>query len=142
MYTFFEPELPSDTVGMPRTKLTDAFKIPGERRPPLKLQAAANKSGSKSSSHSHSSKARVPQVQPNGAEKKANNNHICGSGNWRRPSLPEKTSWNVLDLKGENYFSCSVGRTRTNARYVLASCDEVVAFLKELAEASSSSVSS
>lgn len=142
MYTFFEPELPSDAVGMPRTKLTDAFKIPGERRPPLKLQAAANKSGSKSSSHSHSSKARVPQVQPNGAEKKANNNHICGSGNWRRPSLPEKTSWNVLDLKGENYFSCSVGRTRTNARYVLGSCDEVVAFLKELAEASSSSVSS
>ncbi|XP_058221397.1 alpha,alpha-trehalose-phosphate synthase [UDP-forming] 1 [Rhododendron vialii] len=141
VYTFFEPELPSDTVGMPRTKVTDAFKIPGERRPPLKLQAATNKSGSKSSSHSHSNKARVPQVQPNGAEKKANNNHICGSGNWRRPSLPEKTSWNVLDLKGENYFSCSVGRTRTNARYVLGSCDEVVAFLKELAEASPSSVS-
>ncbi|KAH7860604.1 hypothetical protein Vadar_015456 [Vaccinium darrowii] len=139
VYTFFEPELPSDTVGIPRTKLTDAFKLQGERRAPLKLPAAANKSGFKSSSHSHSSKARVPQLQPNGAEKKTNNNHIGGNGNWRRPSPPEKTSWNVLDLKGENYFSCSVGRTRTNARYVLGNCDEVVTFLKELAEASSSS---
>lgn len=141
VYTFFEPDLPSDTVGIPRTKLTDAFKLQGERRAHLKLPAAANKSDSKSSSHSHSSKARVPQLQPNGAEKKTNNNHIGANGNWRRPSPVEKTSWNVLDLKGENYFSCSVGRTRTNARYVLGNCDEVVTFLKELAESSSSSVS-
>jgi len=45
---------------------------------------------------------------------------------------PEKISWNVLDLKKENYFSCAVGRTQTNARYTLASPYEFVAFLKEL----------
>lgn len=40
----------------------------------------------------------------------------------------------VLDLKGENYFSCAVGRKRSNARFLLNSSDEVVCFLKELAE--------
>ncbi|GLJ53773.1 hypothetical protein SUGI_1147650 [Cryptomeria japonica] len=38
----------------------------------------------------------------------------------------------VLDLKGENYFSCAVGRKRSNARYSLTSSEEVVAFLKAL----------
>lgn len=57
--------------------------------------------------------------------------------NGRRPS-PENVSWNVLDLKKENYFSCAVGRTRTNARYLLNTPDDVVAFLRELSEASSS----
>ncbi|XP_050368921.1 alpha,alpha-trehalose-phosphate synthase [UDP-forming] 1-like [Argentina anserina] len=57
------------------------------------------------------------------------------SGNARWP-CPEKIQSNVLDLK-ENYYSCSVGTTRTNARYLLQSSDEVVSFLKELASASS-----
>ncbi|XP_057461661.1 alpha,alpha-trehalose-phosphate synthase [UDP-forming] 1 [Actinidia eriantha] len=126
VYTFFEPELPSDPVGIPRIKVTDTLKLPGERRLPLKLPAC--KSGIKSSQ----TKGQRPLPS---AEKKANN-HISGSG--RRPS-PEKTSWNVLDLKGENYFSCAVGRTRTNARYTLGSSDEVVAFMKALAGASVSS---
>ena len=126
MYTFFEPELPSDPVGIPRIKVADALKLPGERQTPLKLPVR------KSSSKLPQSKAQRPLSS---VEKKANN-HICGSG--RRPSQ-EKTSWNVLDLKGENYFSCAVGRTRTNARYKLGSSDEVVAFMKELAGASVSS---
>ncbi|XAR68195.1 Alpha,alpha-trehalose-phosphate synthase (UDP-forming) [Bertholletia excelsa] len=126
IYTFFEPELPFDTIGIPRSRVTDISRLPGERRAPLKLPTAS-RSGSKSSSHN-----KTPRTVPN-AEKKTGN-HVCGSS--RRPS-PEVVSWNVLDLKGENYFSCSVGRTRTSARYVLVSSDEVVAFLKELARASS-----
>ncbi|KAK4481285.1 hypothetical protein RD792_012170 [Penstemon davidsonii] len=39
----------------------------------------------------------------------------------------------ILDLKGQNYFSCAVGRSRSNARYLLGSSAEVVSFLKELA---------
>ena len=121
IYTFFEPDLPCDTMGAPRTRISDAIKPPGERRPLVKLQA--NRGGSKSS---HNKKANN------------NNNHNHMGGTGRRPS-PEKNSWSVLDLKGENYFSGAVGRTRTTARYVLGSSDDVVAFLKELAEASVSS---
>ncbi|KAL6554354.1 threalose-6-phosphate phosphatase [Orobanche minor] len=51
----------------------------------------------------------------------------------RRSSTQNTSSRNVLDLKRENYFSCAVGRSCTNARYLLDSTDEVVAFLKELA---------
>ena len=121
MNTFFEPELPSDGPGLARTMVTDGLKPPGERRSPLKLQA--NKSGSKAPP----TKAQRPLPNP----EKRNNNHATG-----RWSSPDKTSWNVLDLKGENYFSCAVGRTRTNARYLLGSSDDVVSFLKDLAEAS------
>lgn len=120
VYTFFEPELPTDPISMPRTRPSDTLRFPGERRPPLKF--SANKANSKSS-HTKSQRS-TPS-----SERKMN------SGSIRRPS-PEKISWNVLDLKGENYFSCSVGRTRTNARYVLGSSDEVVSFLKELEGAS------
>lgn len=68
---------------------------------------------------------------------------IGRSSSCSKRSSPEKnTSWNVLDLKKENYFSCAVGRTRTRARYLLNSSDDVVAFLKEMAEASFSSSSS
>lgn len=131
MYTFFEPELPSDTLGAAsRTKVTDTIKLHGERRPPLKLPPSRNGSSSKSS------QGKTQRPHPH-SEKKTNN-HVHGTG--RRPS-PEKVTWNVLDLKGENYFSCTVGRTRTNARYLLGSSDEVVSFLKELAGASVSSPS-
>lgn len=126
VYTFFEPELPSDAVGVARTKATDGLKL--ERR---LLKPPASRSASKSS------QTRIPRPSPNHDKKPTNN--TCG--NSRRPS-PEKISWNVLDLKGENYFSCSVGRTRTNARYILQSSDDVVSFLKELAVASSGSSSS
>lgn len=68
-------------------------------------------------------------------EKKANN-HACldpWSPTLRdRMSLHEGSS--VLDLKGDNYFSCAVARKRSNARYLLGSTDDVVTLLKELAE--------
>jgi trehalose 6-phosphate synthase/phosphatase len=67
------------------------------------------------------------------SEKKTNN---CSRA--ARKPAPEKISWNVLDLKKENYFSCAVGRTQTNARFTLPSSDEVAEFLKKLAHTSSS----
>ncbi|XP_050371113.1 alpha,alpha-trehalose-phosphate synthase [UDP-forming] 1 [Argentina anserina] len=125
VYTFFEPDLPTDNISLPRSKITDGLKLPSERRSSLKLPA--NKSGSKSSQNKTQRSLSNPV-------KKAVVNH--NAGNVRSPS-PDKTSWNVLDLKKENYYSCSVGRTRTNARYLLQSSDDVVSFLKELADASS-----
>lgn len=130
MFTFFEP-LPSEsTIGIQRAKVTDGLKPPSERRPPSKVPTSRS-----SSKSSHSSKAQ--RAQPSNPEKKTGNSNYYSNG-WRRQS-PDKTSWNVLDLKAENYFSCSVGRTRTNARYLLSTSDDVVAFMKELADESSSS---
>ncbi|KAL8507751.1 hypothetical protein ACS0TY_018337 [Phlomoides rotata] len=54
----------------------------------------------------------------------------------------ESSSWNVLDLKKESYFSCAVGRTETSARYFVNSSDDVVTFLKEMAAASAPNSSS
>ncbi|KAJ6979723.1 hypothetical protein NC653_027765 [Populus alba x Populus x berolinensis] len=123
VYTFFEPELPYDSLAVARTKQNDGLKSPIDRRPSMKLPAV------RSVSKSSQGKAQRPLLSP---EKRAAN-HGCGSG--RRPSA-EKISWNVLDLKGDNYFSCAVGRTRTNARYLLGSSDDVVSFLTKLANAS------
>lgn len=127
VYTFFEPDLPCDGMGIPRSKITDASKVPGDRRPAPKL--------SSSRSNSKSSQSRTKPV-PN-LEKKTPN-HTSGGG---RRSTSENASWNVLDLKKENYFSCAVGRNRTNARYVMNSSDDVVGFLRQLAESSTSSTS-
>lgn len=125
VYTFFEPDLPPEPMGLPR-KMTDGQKLPSERRSSLKVPS--NKNASKSA------QSKTQRLLPNGEKKNANHSN----GNPRWPS-PEKTSWNVLDLKRENYYSCTVGRTRTNARYLLQSSDDVVSFLKELAGASSAS---
>ncbi|XP_021809680.1 alpha,alpha-trehalose-phosphate synthase [UDP-forming] 1 [Prunus avium] len=125
VYTFFEPDLPPEQMGLPR-KMTDGQKLPSERRSSLKVPS------SKSASKSAQSKTQRPLPNP----EKKNATHSNGNARW--PS-PEKTSWNVLDLKRENYYSCTVGRTRTNARYLLQSSDDVVSFLKELAGASSAS---
>lgn len=123
VYTFFEPVLPADPISISRAKVSDGLKSPGDRISSLKLPATRN--GSKSSN------SKTQRSLPN-PEKKTTNN---SSGNTRRPS-PEKISWNVLDLKVENYFSCAVGRPRTNARYMLGSPDDVVTFLKQLANVS------
>ncbi|GMH05570.1 hypothetical protein Nepgr_007410 [Nepenthes gracilis] len=122
VYTFFDPELPSYDMGYPRTKVSDALKSPTERRPSPKIPSS--RSGSKTSP------VKTQRAVPNPEKRLANHNGNIG----RKPS-PEKISWNVLDLKKENYFSCAVGRTRTSARYTLGSSDDVVSFLKSLAEA-------
>lgn len=120
VYTFFEPVLPTEAFGITRAKAADGVKSPCERKSSFKLPA--NKNGQKPSN------SRPQRPSPNSEKKAANHN----SGSGRRQS-PEKSSWNVLDLKVENYFSCAVGRPRTNARYSIGSSDDVVSFLKELA---------
>lgn len=123
MFAFFEPELPVETLSLARIKASDNFKLPCERKSSSKT--AANKNGPKPS---HS---RPQRSLANHDKKTANHN----SGTPQRPQ-PEKISWNVLDLKVENYFSCAVGRPRTSARYLLGSSDDVVSFLKQLANSS------
>uniref|UniRef100_A0A0D3ARH0 alpha,alpha-trehalose-phosphate synthase (UDP-forming) n=1 Tax=Brassica oleracea var. oleracea TaxID=109376 RepID=A0A0D3ARH0_BRAOL len=136
VYTFFEPELPSDiipAIARSRPSSDSGTKSSsGDRRPPSKL-IHNNKSGSKSSSSSNSNNNKASQRSLQTTERKSGSNHSLG--NARRPS-PEKISWNVLDLKGENYFSCAVGHTRTSARYLLGSPDDVVGFLEKLADTS------
>lgn len=117
VYSFFEPELPPDAIGIPKIKPIDGGRLHEERRGITKL------SNSKSNTKSSHSKSQRPTTH-------------SGAG---RRSSPETTSWNVLDLKKENYFSCAVNRSRTSARYLLKSTDQVVALLKELAEQNSMS---
>ncbi|MBA0596572.1 hypothetical protein Gorai_013387 [Gossypium raimondii] len=131
VYTFFEPELPFDALSIARSKPFDGPRLlPAERSPPLKLPAS--KSGAKSSLH----KMTQP---PFPAPDRRTSSYYSGESLRRHPSVPEKISWSVLDLKGDNYFSCAVGRTRTSARYLLGSSDDVVSFLNRLTNASSSS---
>ncbi|XP_058088908.1 alpha,alpha-trehalose-phosphate synthase [UDP-forming] 1-like isoform X2 [Magnolia sinica] len=133
IYTFFEPELPAEPVAATRAKVADAVKPSS-----LDKRSSPRQSTSKSSSKASHGRANRNSA---GSEKKTstNSNHSSDSG-WR--SSQESIAWHegssVLDLKGENYFSCAVGRKRSNARYLLASSEEVVLFLKELAWASSS----
>ncbi|XP_024960156.1 alpha,alpha-trehalose-phosphate synthase [UDP-forming] 1 isoform X2 [Cynara cardunculus var. scolymus] len=124
IYTFFEPELPSNGMGIPRPKLNDGAKPkpPGDRK--------AGKSGWKSC------QKRPPQSPDNKRTSNNNRNYGSENGGKRSSTTPDKVSWNVLDLKADNYFSCAVGRTRTNARYLLPTSDDVVSFLKDLAQAS------
>ncbi|KAL2476463.1 hypothetical protein Adt_37199 [Abeliophyllum distichum] len=124
VYKFFEPDPPTDTMGMPRTRATDAMKLATEKRSSPKLPSGRNSSKSQGKSQ---------QSGPNPDKKASSSN---------RRSSPENTSWNVLDLKKDNYFSCAVGRTCTSARYLLKTSDDVIAFLKEMAEASSNVSSS
>lgn len=116
MYTFFEPELHQISLGLPRGKLTEAVKHSGERRQGTKVPSC----------RSNSSRPQGKSQQNGGpsSDKKSSS----------KRSSPENISWNVLDLKKENYYSVAVGRTRTNARYLLNTSDDVVTFLKELAE--------
>ncbi|KAL3821279.1 hypothetical protein ACJIZ3_007184 [Penstemon smallii] len=123
VYTFFEPELPPDSVGAPRTKMTDTTKVAAnEKRPSSKLPSGRSS----------------PKLQGKSQQHGSSSDKKSTSGSSKR----ENNTWNVLDLKKENYFSCAVGRTRTNARYLLNTPDDVVMFMKEIAEASLSSLPS
>lgn len=119
MYTFFEPELPPNSMGPPRSKLTEAIKHSAERRQAPKGPSCRSNSRPQGKSHQ------------NGSDKKL-------TGGSSKRSSQENISWNVLDLKKENYYSVAVGRTRTNARYLLNTSDDVVTFLKDLADAACS----
>ncbi|KAM6552290.1 hypothetical protein CsatB_002098 [Cannabis sativa] len=143
VYTFFEPELPSETPPPPRAILTNSIT------PSLPKFSASSKGSSKSSRlNKQRSMSMIEKKQTtnnnnnnnsnNSNSNNNNNNHGSSGANPCKPTWRDKMSLHegssVLDLKGENYFSCSVGRKRSSARYLLASSDDVVTLLKELAE--------
>lgn len=120
VYTFFEPELPPDTLGVSRSKVSDASKVSVSKRQGPKPPPCTS---------SFRGQGKSQQQQQS----------ACTEKKSRRSSAENNTCWNVLDLKKENYFSVAVGRKRTNARYLLNSSDDVVSFLKLLAETACSS---
>lgn len=120
VYTFFEPELPPDTLGVLRSKVSDASKVSASKRQGPKPPPCTS---------SFRGQGKSQQQQQS----------ACTEKKSRRSSAENNTCWNVLDLKKENYFSVAVGRKRTNARYLLNSSDDVVAFLKLLAETAGAS---
>lgn len=111
IYEFFEPELPSElaatSVASARGSVSD-----GVRTPPSKLPKTA--------------RIKNPMLLST-LQRKASNQASDG--------MPCEGS-SVLDLNGDNYFSCAVGRKRSTARYLLGSSEDVVTLLKDLAESS------
>ncbi|XP_076958582.1 alpha,alpha-trehalose-phosphate synthase [UDP-forming] 1-like [Bidens hawaiensis] len=128
LYTFFEPELPVDNIGITRPRLSDATKPHADRR--------SGKCGSKTPQKQSHQRHTDNKRNGNGNGNCNGNSNGVGNGGRRSSSSPDKITWNVLDLKGDNYFSCAVGRLRTSARYLLLSVEEVVSFLTDLSTAS------
>lgn len=126
IYTFFEPELPSDGIGIPRPKPSDMTKPSGDKRSEIN----GSKSSEKQTHQRDPENKRIGNTYNN-----SDSNNVAGNGARRSPPSPDTITWNVLDLKGDNYFSCAVGRTRTNARYLLPTSDDVVSFLRDLSRA-------
>ncbi|XP_022139989.1 alpha,alpha-trehalose-phosphate synthase [UDP-forming] 1-like [Momordica charantia] len=129
VYTFFEPDLPSEVPPTARaTVTTNPFGVPVPKLP--------NSGVPPKSTTTRLKKQRSLSV----LERRANSH---GSAVFWRPIMQDRLSLHegssVLDLKGDNYFSCAVGRKRSNARYLLGSSDDVVKLVKELAECSASS---
>eukprot|EP01018_Ginkgo_biloba_P030853 Gb_11989 [translate_table: standard] len=126
IYTFFEPELPFNREGNGNGKVVDG-KAPAERR-----------TGTKATPVKRGSKGTRTKTPPLSQEKTESQSRGVNGKDQRFAKVVDETlSWHegssVLDLKGENYFSCAVGRKRSNARYSLASSEEVIAFIKALA---------
>ncbi|KAH9797525.1 alpha/alpha-trehalose-phosphate synthase 1 [Citrus sinensis] len=121
IYTFFEPELPFESPAGPRANAADHL-----RRSSIS-QIPQAKSGPKVRFRKQRSLSSI--------ERKVSN-YLTG-GIWR-PAMRDRMTLNegssVLDLRGENYFSCTVSRKRSNARYFLGSSGDVVTLLNELAE--------
>ncbi|VFQ60303.1 unnamed protein product [Cuscuta campestris] len=115
IYTFFEPDLPhgpSARAKLPNQTNKNASGKGGVIREPVKKS-----------------------VEPFFTSKS-----IDGNGNWwslMREKMTVSEGSSVLDLKGESYFSCAVGRKRSCARYLLGSSAEVVSLLKNLSDCSS-----
>nr|ADD71944.1 trehalose-6-phosphate synthase [Selaginella pulvinata] len=115
IYTFFEPELPFLESGNSSAKVLD------------------KRLGSKGSGKLGGSRLKsYPPMSPDRVVRKIDDERLIeDAGRWEGSS--------VLDLKGENYFSCAVGTMkRSLARYCLNSSDEVLTFLSSLAAASES----
>ena len=127
VYTFFEPELPSESSPASRATLSNSYRVSVPK-------FSASKSGSKAS---RLKKQRsMSTIEKRGREIDEGRGTSCRPTYHDRISLHEGSS--VLDLKGDNYFSCAVARKRSSARYLLKTSNDVVGLLKELAEHSSS----
>ncbi|KAE7996324.1 hypothetical protein FH972_001056 [Carpinus fangiana] len=128
VYTFFEPELPCDSPPPARAMVANHVKTSMPNN--LACQSGPRASASRLKKQHSLSTLEKKETNP-------------GSAIALQPMLQDKMSLHegasVLDLKGDNYFSCSVGRKRSNARYLLGSADSVVSLLEELAQCSSSS---
>ncbi|KAK6123948.1 hypothetical protein DH2020_042293 [Rehmannia glutinosa] len=121
IYTFFEPELPAGPAPTTaRTKIANSLN-----------RLTSNSTGLAAFCR----KAPLSYPAP---DKRANSNFMKNGTWWSR--MREKMTMHegssVLDLKGENYFSCAVGRKRSNARYLLGSSADVVSLLNEVATVS------
>ena len=127
IYTFFEPELPSEPAATTaRTKIANPIN-----KFASKLSAA--KSGPKAS------RSKSRQTLSTLEKKTGDHGNGTRSGTITHDKMLLHEGSPVLDLKGDNYFSCAVGRKRSNARYLLGSSADIVTLLKELAVVSSSS---
>ncbi|KAK1268221.1 Alpha,alpha-trehalose-phosphate synthase [UDP-forming] 1 [Acorus gramineus] len=135
IYTFFEPDL-LDPAGSAKAKLAEASKTSTDRK--LAPRPSTGK-GALKSSHSRTNSRNA--MSANLDRRAQVPNQASSSMSSARRSPQDSITWHegssVLDLKGENYFSCSVGRKQTKARYLLNSSDDVVTFLRQLASASS-----
>ncbi|KAI5073451.1 hypothetical protein GOP47_0011464 [Adiantum capillus-veneris] len=156
IYTFFEPELPFEREHNSNGKALDGKGLI-ERRPGSKAGGSGEKSvvkssvklnsgasstttkasvgaskgsGVRSRSLSIGSSAEAPVHQSAGNQSKATNAKDKSIS--REEEFRRQEGSSVLDLKGENYFSCAVGRKRSNARYSLPHADDVVSFLKSI----------
>ncbi|KAL1829613.1 hypothetical protein ACET3Z_008025 [Daucus carota] len=123
IYTFFEPELPAPSPSISR--VNSPSPVNG-----LVPHPSANKGGSNISCSSLKHPFSAPDKKP------CSNGNGNGTGWWS--ALHEKITVHegssVLDLKSENYFSFTVGRKRSSARYLLNSSADVASLLDELAE--------
>ena len=109
-------------------------------------ERAAAKSGNKSSGTSTTKPINSNNAKSNGVRSKGNiiKSSVNNGSPSRSSNKKEKTfiedemvrqeGSSVLDLRGDNYFSCAVGRKRSNARYSLPSSEEVVSFLKHISD--------
>jgi trehalose 6-phosphate synthase/phosphatase len=109
-------------------------------------KSAGPKSGNKSSGSSTSKSSNSNSTKSSGVRSKGNvSQSVFNNGSPSRSSNKKEKSFledemvrqegsSVLDLRGDNYFSCAVGRKRSNARYSLPSSEEVVSFLKKIAD--------
>ncbi|XP_021293839.1 alpha,alpha-trehalose-phosphate synthase [UDP-forming] 1-like [Herrania umbratica] len=121
IYTFFEPELPSEAPPPVRPQVPTPVRTSVSKLP-------VSRSGSKA--------ARLKKQRSLSTLERNTGYPVIGGAS--QSTVPERMSLHegssVLDLQGDNYFSCSVARKRSNARYLLGSSDDVVKLLRELAD--------
>ncbi|KAL8236077.1 hypothetical protein R6Q59_017158 [Mikania micrantha] len=106
IYMFFEPELPAITL----TSTDSSLGSP-----------TTNHSEERTRSDNHSG------IMSDG-------DNCCSFMNGNMTINVSNNGSSVLDLQGDNYFSCAVGRKRSTARYLLNSSSDVVGLLKKLAD--------